>query len=255
MRRIRLCSTGIRRHSSAPQDQSCFRHQRIPQESRASQHPTTRRCRTIRALWSSQLQTGLACRTHPYRGRRGLVPTLASQRRDPGAVLRLVVRCSVAWTAPHCQERLQVLPREILSRTTQPRIWHRPEVGMSPRSTAHAPCAALSIGRPARSPRLPSRARCCRLAPASRSRVAAPLRLACGGSRPPRSWLCRYAPGRHPVGRIPRLGRVETRLGPAWVRYRHTATPEHDPPSTSRGRVLVPGRHRARLSRPRVTLP
>jgi hypothetical protein len=215
----------------------------------------TRRCPTIRVLWSSLLQTGLACRTHPYRGRRGLVPTLASQRRDPGAVLRLVVRPSVAWTAPNCQERLQILPRSILSRTTQPRTWHGPEVGMSLRSTSYAPCVALSVGRPARSPRLPSRTHCCRQALSSRSRVAAPLRLARGGARPPRWWSCPCAPGGRPVGRIPRLGRVEIRLGPAWVRYRRTTTRETDPPSVFHRSVLVPGRHGARLSRPGVTLP
>ena len=66
---------------------------------------------------------------------------------------------------------------------------------------------------------------------------------------------CPSATGPRPVGRLPRLGRVEIRLGPAWVRYRETATPETDPPSTSRRPVLVPGRHRERSSRLWVTLP
>ena len=66
---------------------------------------------------------------------------------------------------------------------------------------------------------------------------------------------CPCATGRRPVGRIPRSGRVEIRLGPAWVRYRGTATPETDPPSAVHRPVLIRGRHRARLSRPRVTLP
>ena len=66
---------------------------------------------------------------------------------------------------------------------------------------------------------------------------------------------CPCATGRRPVGRLPRLGRVEIRLGPAWVRYRETATPETDPPSTFHRPVLVPGRHRGRSSRLRVTLP
>jgi hypothetical protein len=75
-----------------------------------------------------------------------------------------------------------------------------------------------------------------------------------------RSWAlgrasCPRATGRRPVGRLPRLGRVEIQLGPAWVRYRETPTPETDPPSTFHRPVLVPGRHRGRSSRLRVTLP
>ena len=75
-----------------------------------------------------------------------------------------------------------------------------------------------------------------------------------------RSWAlgrtsCPCATGRRPVGRLPRLGRVEIRLGPAWVRYRETATPETDPPSTCHRPVLVPGWHRDRSSRLRATLP
>ena len=66
---------------------------------------------------------------------------------------------------------------------------------------------------------------------------------------------CPYATGRRLVGLIPRWGRGEIRLGPAWVRYRGTASPETDPPSTFHRPVLVPGRHRARSSRLRVTLP
>jgi hypothetical protein len=74
-------------------------------------------------------------------------------------------------------------------------------------------------------------------------------------SRAPGRGSCPCATGRRPVGRIPRSGRVELRLGPAWVRYRGSATPETDPPSAVHRPVLVAGRHRARLSRPRVTLP
>lgn len=80
------------------------------------------------------------------------------------------------------------------------------------------------------------------------------------GARPARrlapgrgSYPC--STGRRPVDRIPRSGRVEIRLGPAWVRYRGTATPETDPPSVVHRPVLIRGRHRARLSRPRVNLP
>jgi hypothetical protein len=69
-----------------------------------------------------------------------------------------------------------------------------------------------------------------------------------------RWWSCPCATGPRLVGRTPRWGRVEIRLGPAWVRYRGTATPETDPPSTFH-RPVVPGRHRARFSRLRVTLP
>jgi hypothetical protein len=66
---------------------------------------------------------------------------------------------------------------------------------------------------------------------------------------------CPCATGPRPAGQLPRLGRLEIRLGPAWVRYRETATPETDPPSRSHRPVLVPGRPRARPSRLRVTLP
>jgi hypothetical protein len=68
-----------------------------------------------------------------------------------------------------------------------------------------------------------------------------------------RSYPC--ATGRRPVGPSPRSGQVEMRLGPAWVRYRETATPETDPPSASHRPVLILGRHRAHSSRLRVTLP
>ena len=72
---------------------------------------------------------------------------------------------------------------------------------------------------------------------------------------PPGRWSCPCATGRRPVGPSPRSGQVEMRLGPAWVRYRETATPETDPPSAFHRPVLIPGRHRARSSRLRVTLP
>jgi hypothetical protein len=81
------------------------------------------------------------------------------------------------------------------------------------------------------------------------------LGRATGKDRDPGRVPCPCATGRHPVGRSPRLGRVEIRLGPAWVRYRESATPETDPPSTFHRPVLIPGRHRARSSRLRVTLP
>jgi hypothetical protein len=84
-------------------------------------------------------------------------------------------------------------------------------------------------------------------------RATAPL-----GAQLPESldrwWSCPCATGRRLVGRTPRWGRVEIRLGPAWVRYRGTATPETDPPSTFH-RPVIPGRHRARSSRLRGTLP
>ena len=51
-------------------------------------------------------------------------------------------------------------------------------------------------------------------------------------------------------GSAPRSGRLELRLGPAWARYRDTATPETDPPSTTHRPALVPGRYRARSSSP-----
>jgi hypothetical protein len=127
-------------------------------------------------------------------------------------------------------------------------------------STSHVPCPAPRAGRPLRGG-LPTRIRYCVLDRSYRCHVAAPVQLARwwsrlvrGRSRPPR-WSCPCATEPRPVGRTPRLGRVEIRLGPAWVRYRGTATPETDPPSTFHRPVLIPGRHRARSSRPRVTLP
>ena len=72
---------------------------------------------------------------------------------------------------------------------------------------------------------------------------------------PPGRWSRPCATGRRPVGPSPRSGQVVMRLGPAWVRYRETATPQTDPPSAFHRPVLIPGRHRARSSRLRVTLP
>jgi hypothetical protein len=75
------------------------------------------------------------------------------------------------------------------------------------------------------------------------------------GSRSPGRWSCPCATGHCPAGQPPRSGRLELRLGPAWVRYRGSAAPQTDPPSTFHRPVLVPGRYRARSSRLRVTLP
>jgi hypothetical protein len=80
------------------------------------------------------------------------------------------------------------------------------------------------------------------------------LRLAARRSRSPGRGSYPYATGPRPVGRRPRSGQVRMR-SPVWARYRETATPETDPPSTTHRPVLVPGRHRARPSRLRVTLP
>jgi hypothetical protein len=81
------------------------------------------------------------------------------------------------------------------------------------------------------------------------------MRLTTRRWTPPGRWSCPCATGRRPVGPSPRSGQVEMRLGPAWVRYRETATPETDPPSAFHRPVLIPGRHRARSCRRRVTLP
>ena len=81
------------------------------------------------------------------------------------------------------------------------------------------------------------------------------MRLATRQALPPGRWSCPCATGLNPVGPSPRLGQLEMRLGPAWVRYRETATPETDPPSAFHRPVLILERHRARSSRLRVTLP
>jgi hypothetical protein len=81
------------------------------------------------------------------------------------------------------------------------------------------------------------------------------MRLTTRRWAPPGRWSCPCATGRRPVGPSPRSGQVEMRLGPAWVRYRESATPETDPPSAFHRPVLIPGRHRARSCRLRVTLP
>jgi hypothetical protein len=98
---------------------------------------------------------------------------------------------------------------------------------------------------------------CCRRAPAAVRPGAGPptVRAATPETCSPGRRSCPCATERPPVDRPPRWGRVELRLGPAWVRYRESATPETDPPSTFHRPVLIPGRHRARSSRLRVTLP
>jgi hypothetical protein len=120
----------------------------------------------------------------------------------------------------------------------------------SPLVRSWSPCHQTKAG----SARLPeSRAR--GQAPSHGQGGAATSRPVRSRSRPPRRGPCPCSTGRRRVGRLPRSGRVEIRLGPAWVRYRETATPETDPPSTSHRPVLVAGRHRARSSRLRVSLP
>jgi len=87
-------------------------------------------------------------------------------------------------------------------------------------------------------------------------REAAPaVWLATRRRRPPGRCSYPCATERRPVGRFPRLGQVELRLGAAWVRYRETATPETGSPSVFHRPVMVPCRHRARSSRLRVMLP
>jgi hypothetical protein len=119
-----------------------------------------------------------------------------------------------------------------------------------------------------RSPRSMQQARWLRLVPTASTRslgtqrrvrrwsgrYLTPQCLATRRSWSPRRGPCPYATGPRPVGRRPRSGRAKMRLGPAW-RYRETATPETDPPSTTHRPVLVPGRPRARPSRLRVMLP
>jgi hypothetical protein len=142
----------------------------------------------------------------------------------------------------------------VLPRTTRRRSRHLQEFGMSARSLPHPRRVALLAGRPA-----PWRSRpwmpCCVPARSSHPGSAATAGPAACRSQPPRCSSCPRATEPSPVGRHPKLGRLEIQLGPAWVRYREPATPQTDPPSTFHRPVLVPGRHRARSPRPRVTLP
>jgi hypothetical protein len=250
------------RPSRPPQDQPSLQlRRRTAQERSGPEDQSARRCPTThQARWSSQLQPGPACRAYPYRGHQQLARTLARRRSNPGAVDRLAVRRSVAWRLFPRTDRLQALQRRVQWKTTPPRSRPRAVVALSPRSASHASRAAPPPGRPLR-PRPPTRIPQCAQVQSYRSDGASLVRLARwssgparGRSRPPR-WSCPCATEPRPVGRPPRSGRVEIRLGPAWVRYRGTATPETDPPSTFHRPVLVPGRHRARSSRPRVTLP
>jgi hypothetical protein len=221
-------------------------------------HPLPMRFRPLRnpsGLWSCRIHRGpgLPSRRHPCQAYQNFVRSVAHRRRDHEAVRRLAVRHSVASRGSHhsCRSRVQ---RKVLPRTTRPRSRHREAFEVSVRLLPPPPRAALLAGPPAP----------CHLPPWTRYEV--PVRWCRSGSaatagpgswqlRSPhwRSYPCATEPS--PVGRRPRLGRVELRLGPAWVRYRGTATPETDPPSTFHRPVLVPGRHRARSSRPRVTLP
>ena len=108
---------------------------------------------------------------------------------------------------------------------------------------------------PARTMVRPAAVRCRVLCPRVRRSMTLVLRLATQRLWTPGRGSCPCATGQSPVGRCPRSGQVELRLGPAWVRYRESATPETDPPSPFHRPVLVPGRPRARSSRLRVTLP
>jgi hypothetical protein len=177
------------------------------------------------------------------------------QRQGRGKVRRSAVRRSAASRVFRRTGRPQALQHAPLSRTTRPRRRRREEalgsVWSMPRPQPVDPPAA-SLG-----PwhlRLWTPTPCCVRVGSGRSGAAMAC-LPAWRSRPPRWSSCPYATGPSAVGRRPRLGRVEIRLGPAWARYRDTATPETDPPSTFHRPVLVPGRHRARSSRPRVILP
>jgi hypothetical protein len=178
---------------------------------------------------------------------------VACRWQDHAAVPRLAARRSIAWRVARSRRRPHVRRRAVPSRTIQPESRPREASAAREPSIPHRPRAAVPAGRGLRRPHrrmwfgLP--VQLCR----SRSGVTADR--AAWWSRSPRWRSCPCATEPSPVGRHPRLGRVEIRLGPGWVRYRETATPETDPLSTFHRPVLVPGRHRARSSRLRVTLP
>ncbi len=190
-------------------------------------------------------------REPPWRSRPELA-RVPRQRQSREKVRHPAVLRSVASRVFRRRQVLQYAPP---SRTTRLRFRRREEVGWPVRSMpppAHlAPLVArfrpwhvrLWTSMP------------CRVAVGSgRSAAVTEGRLA-WRLRPPRWSSCPYATEPSPAGRRPRSGRVEIRLGPAWARYRGPATPETDPPSTFHRPVLIPGRHRARSSRPRVILP
>jgi hypothetical protein len=209
----------------------------------------------------------------PYRGSRRGRRRLARAIASPvEAVPRLGVRRSGARRASRCIGRYQVPSR------TNPRRSRRVEdlaasrwagtasPGGCPMARWTAPLASMPDRRPGEDPlssshQIPSPAHLTcggqPHEPAAPDHLAglATVRLASRRGRCPRRSPCPCSTEPRPVGRLPRSGRVEIRLGPAWVRYRGTATPETDPPSTFHRPVLVPGRHRARASRLRVTYP
>jgi hypothetical protein len=156
--------------------------------------------------------------------------------------------------ASRCSRRRQGLRAVVLPRTTRRRSRHPQELGMSAWALPYPRRAALLAGRPALWLSRPWMPRCVP-ARSFHSGSAATADPAACRSQPPRCSPCPCATEPSPVGRHPKLGRLEIQLGRAWVRYRGPATPETDPPSTFHRPALVPGRHRARSSRPRVTLP
>jgi hypothetical protein len=249
-----------RRSPSAPQHRPPFhqpacRTQPGPRQRRVRRRSMThRRARIPSDPWSLRVRRRpcLPSRGHPGRGRQQRSRAVARPQQDLGPVRRRVVRRSTAWRVSRGKGPRRGLQHQDPSRTTRPRREPRRKVGVSVRPFLHRP-AALLAGRPALWRSLPwTWMRYGVPARSFHSGSAAPADLAPCWSRSPRWCPCATEP--RPVGRNPRLGGVEIRLGPARVRYRETATPETDPPSTFHRPVLVPGRHRARSARPRVTL-
>ncbi len=217
---------------------TAYRHLRIPQAASECE-----------AQWGPRLPSrGRSCQ-----GRQEPVRPVAPQRRHQAPNRRLVVRHLAAWKASRCSRRFRILGLEVLSKTTRPRRRHRQGFAMPERSI-HPPCAAVFPGRSA-SRHPPWKATNGLLVRSGHSVPAATAGPPSWRLRSPRWWSCPCATEPIPAGRHPRSGRVEIRPGPAGARYRDTATPETGSPSTFHRPVLVPGRHRARSSRPRVTLP
>jgi hypothetical protein len=201
--------------------------------------------------WKGQMSLG-----HGHRGQPG--KQLAQKDQPPAS------RCDFVSPVPvgrgDARRAGRAIPPPRRPHELQQHLRHRPPVAVRPAGRRRLPpipaAPRTHWSRHRRSERRRHRQGGHRDDPQRLGRAAAPaVWLATWRRWAPGRCSCPCATERRPVGRFPRLGRVELRLGPAWVRYRETATPETGSPSVFHRPVMVPCRHRARSSRLRVMLP